>query len=315
MIVLGAIGRRAAALVPISALALGLAACGGTPDSEYVATHTIVGAADTTESRIVAEIYAAALSRTGVEVSTDLALGDRADAIRAVESGRVSVVPDHSGALIEFFQPGLPVVLTPAVGAPSVDGDPVAEQTYRLLASVLPEYLRVSDPALAEQQSALAMAAPLANKLGVSDIATLGRHCSTLTLGVEPGMLNQATVLRALAEKDGCTFGSVVQVASTEQAREKLAANEIQVAGTFVGAPGMAADGVTALRFPAGQLPAENVIPLFRQGSLGDPQIRALNTVAGELTTQELQEMVDAVDVGGRKIDDVVADWLAAHAV
>lgn len=302
-------------MVPISALAIGLVACGSTVDADYVATHPIVGAADTTQSRIVAEIYAAALRGAGAQITTDLAVGDRADAIRAVESGRVTIVPDHSGALIEFFQPGVPVVLPPPLDPAAQGAGAVAEQTYRQLASVLPEYLRVSDPALAEQQSALAMSTVTANALGVSTLAQLGPRCASMTLGVEPGMLNQETVLGVLAQADGCTFAKVVQVGSTEQAREMLVANEIQVAGTFVGAPGMAEDGVTALTFPVGQLPAESVIPLFRQGSLGDDEIRALNKVAGELTTEGLQDMVRAVDQDGRRIDAVVADWIVAHGI
>ena len=151
------LGRRLAIAAPIAAVAVGLTACGNsTIDGDTVATNAVVGSADTTQSRVVAEIYAAALRGTGKIVSTDLAVGDRADAIRALQSGRVSIVPEHSGALIEYLQPDAPVVLD--LTADSPDQDEVEAETYRQLSSVLPEYLRVADPALARQQPALAMA-------------------------------------------------------------------------------------------------------------------------------------------------------------
>lgn len=301
-------------LASISALALGLAACGGgVADGDYVATHTVVGSANTTPSRIVAEIYATALRGTGMALSTDLAVGDRADAIRALESGRVSLIPDHSGALIEYFQPSSPVVLAPPADADPLDKGVVAAETYRQLSSVLPEYLRVSDHSLAEQRPSLVMSTENANRLQIANIGDLGPQCTTLTLGVEPGMLSQATILNALAEADGCVFANVVQVDSIEQARTMLMSNAIQVLGTYAGAPGMDGSDVTTLSFPVGQLPTENVIPLFRQGSLDDDEIRALNKVAGELTTEDLQDMVSEVEAEGRPIGTVVADWAVAH--
>ncbi|WP_158506317.1 glycine betaine ABC transporter substrate-binding protein [Tomitella biformata] len=302
-------------MAPIVALTLGLAACGGgTIGGDFVATNAVIGSDDSTQSRITAEIYAAALRGTGKTVTTDLAVGDRADTLRALGSGRVSLVPDHSGALIDYFQPDARFTFSPPADAPVPDPAAVTEETYRQLSSVLPEYLRVADPALAQHQSALAMTAENASRLQISTVAELGPQCATMTLGVEPGMLDQAMALRSLAEVDQCQFARVVQVGSAAEAREKLAANEIQVAGTFVGAPGMDDDGVIALSFPVGQLPAQNVIPLFRNGELTDDEIRALNKVAGELTTEDLQDMVGQVDAGGSQIGTVVGDWLAAHS-
>lgn len=301
--------RKLAVAAPILALTLGLSACADDAEAGFDATHAVVGSSNATDSRIVAEIYAAALRGTGKAVTTDLAVGDRADAIRALEAGRLTVIPDHTGALIDYFQPGAPAA--PVTGPDAAET--VVAQTAERLSGVLPEYLRVSDPALAQQQPALALATAEANRLGVSTIAELGPHCGALRLGVEPGMLNQDLVLRSLADADRCAFAEVVQVGSAEDARAGLAADEIQVAGTAVGAPGLDQDGVTMLAFPAGQLPAENVIPLFRRGSLTDNEIRALNKVAGELTTEDLADMVAQVDSGGRPIDAVVGQWLSEH--
>lgn len=59
--------------------------------------------------------------------------------------------------------------------------------------------------------------------------------------------------------------------------------------------------------------PAANVLPLIRSGALTPDQVKALNVVAGELTTDELAEMEDAVRRGDVEPDRAASDWLAAR--
>lgn len=58
---------------------------------------------------------------------------------------------------------------------------------------------------------------------------------------------------------------------------------------------------------------AANVVPLMRSGVLSSAQVKALNVVAGELTTAELTEMREAVRSGERSPAEVAGDWLAAR--
>ncbi|MFD3810798.1 glycine betaine ABC transporter substrate-binding protein [Rhodococcus sp. NPDC058639] len=58
---------------------------------------------------------------------------------------------------------------------------------------------------------------------------------------------------------------------------------------------------------------AANVVPLIRSGALTPEQVKALNVVAGELTTDELAEMGDAVRRGDLEPDRAADDWLAAR--
>lgn len=59
--------------------------------------------------------------------------------------------------------------------------------------------------------------------------------------------------------------------------------------------------------------PARNVVPLMRSGALTTAQVKALNVVAGELTSDELAEMGDAVRSGELEPDRAAGDWLAAR--
>ena len=77
--------RKLAALAAVSALGLGLAACGGDPtEGEAAASDTIViGSGDFPEAEIIGQIYAQALEAGGVKVETKLATGPRETYVKA----------------------------------------------------------------------------------------------------------------------------------------------------------------------------------------------------------------------------------------
>ncbi|MFD4179566.1 glycine betaine ABC transporter substrate-binding protein [Rhodococcus sp. NPDC058514] len=62
-----------------------------------------------------------------------------------------------------------------------------------------------------------------------------------------------------------------------------------------------------------GSAPAQNVVPLIRNGVLTEDQVKALNVVAGELTSADLAQMGEAVRGGHRTAEQAAADWLAAR--
>ncbi|MBD0321766.1 MAG: hypothetical protein ICV72_00065 [Aldersonia sp.] len=201
-----AAARRAiSVLVPLMCLLP--AACGA--DTEFAHSSqpdVVVGSGDSSASEILAAIYAETLARSGSTVRTDLALGDRPQYLAALDAGRITLVPEQSGALLDYLNPN----------APATDSDDV----YAALNRSLPEDLSVSDYADAE-----------------------------------------------------------------------------------VGAPTRAETAV-----------AQNVLPLFRKGSLSDAETKRLNVVAGELTTGELAELVDAVNAG-RSARDAAREWLDLHGI
>jgi len=61
------------------------------------------------------------------------------------------------------------------------------------------------------------------------------------------------------------------------------------------------------------EVAAANVVPLIRGGALTPQQVEALNVVAGELTTDELIEMGDAVRRGDVAPEHAANEWLAAR--
>lgn len=325
--------RAAAAAAATLAVAVGLTGCKSTTalEQEYVSTDIVVGSGTSTESRIVAAVYADALRGTGIGVSTDLGVGDRFDYVRALQSGRISVVPDDTASLLAFFERAERTGALPAGGAPGdqaagadkAGGDTAATSQdagavgalEESLSMALPEYLRVSDAALAEREQTLIVDDATARRLGLHSLSDLAPHCADLRASLVVGLVSDAQVRDALERGFGCTFAGVAPAGTAADAAGAVADGSVQVAGVTNLAPAASSGRFTVLEDDRDAMPAGNLIPLFRAGSLGDAQIQALNTVAGELTGEDLATMVRQVDADGRSVPDVVGDWRAQHGV
>ena len=105
--------RTVAGLVTVLVAALGLTACGGGGGGDPLAggnsgsqspSDTItVGSANFPESQLLAEIYAAALTKAGVKVSKKLNIGSRETYIPALKDGSIDLIPEYSGVLLQYF--------------------------------------------------------------------------------------------------------------------------------------------------------------------------------------------------------------------
>src|SRR5215216_5610189 len=69
------------------------------------AAEIVVGSADITETKILAEIYSQALKAKGVQSSTKLGIGSREIYIKALQDQSISVVPEYTGNLLLNFDP------------------------------------------------------------------------------------------------------------------------------------------------------------------------------------------------------------------
>ena len=62
-----------------------------------------MGSANFTESQILAEIYAQALTAKGVTVEKRLNIGSREAYIPGLQDGSIDLIPEYSGVLLQYF--------------------------------------------------------------------------------------------------------------------------------------------------------------------------------------------------------------------
>lgn len=283
--------------VAVVALAAFTVSCGSADrDRTFV-----VGAGESAESRVLAEIYAGALARTGLPVRVRPDLGRRSDYLAALDAGVVDLVGEQTGDLLAALDSGS-TARTP-------------DDVVTALSRALPADLTVADPADGvDMRARLVVAADRAAVDGLDTVADLLPRCAETTAGlaVLPGLLRDATEVVV----HNCAFATLAPASDPVALRESLRSGALQ-AGLLTGPPELApgaTDGLTVLADEDYAIRAENIVPLLRGGLLDEVRMRKLNYVAGELTTAELVELIRAVEAGG-SAPELARRWLDQHGL
>ncbi|MEV0945722.1 ABC transporter substrate-binding protein [Rhodococcus sp. NPDC049939] len=278
------------------------ASCGvdrATPDeSAAPASQIVVGAGDSAESRILAEIYAGALRTTGASVSTAHGLGARTDYLGELDAGDVTVVPELTGELLRYYNPR--------------STETEQDDVFEALSRSLPQGLSVSDFASAEDRSVLAITPETSTRLSLTALEDLNPWCSTTTVVYAPSFEADA-----LAGLSGCSFAQTRMATDDAAAIAEVTAPEsadesVRLAGVTTASPDVAGADLVLLSDADHVFTAQNVVPLYRSGSLRESQVKAMNLVAGELTTADLADMIGQVRDGADSAG-VARIWLDAH--
>lgn len=267
-------------LAALGLVALVLSGCAGERPADSIA----VGAGPDPESQVLAHIYAGALRTAGaahVEVLDDPLAG--------LDSGDATVVPGFTGELLTTFEPSAKELSD--------------EDVYEALLAALPEGLTAGDYGPAEDKPALAVSEATADAWGDTDLTSLAGRCKGLTLGAGDGQhptgVGKCRLPRPLEFSDSAVLFNA------------LKAGQVEAVWTSTADPALPEDAVV-LSDETPLLRAENVVPLFRRNLLTEPQVLAINRIAGELDNDGLKDLRRAVADGAQPRQAAEA-WLAEH--
>ncbi|MFF0452635.1 glycine betaine ABC transporter substrate-binding protein [Nocardia africana] len=342
----GSVRVTARVLVAVTAATLAVACAHG----EGASTIT-VGAGDSAQSEVLAEIYAQALARAGTPTMVKKHLGLRADYLAALDAGTITLVGDTGGDLLTTFDssssatapdrataasvaqhhdPGPPVDMT--AGAPVTLEARYVGSVAEDLSRAVPEGLAVSDFADATDLRPQFALGPAAAARYPANAVDLAPHCGALTVGIAGGREldplrtppdPQRDVLTPLRTVYGCDITHHVAFPGDAELRTALRDGTVD-AGVFTSAVALLPGGSgetsagtdpAVVTDPAYAFRAQNVVPLLRQGALDQRQIKKLNYVAGELTTSDLATMVRRVRDEHASAADLARTWLDEHAL
>lgn len=247
-----------------------------------------VGTASDPQSQVLAHLYASALHGAGAVVHVDSV----ADPVAALDAGELTLVPGFTGRLLAVFAP-----------------DSTARsdrQVYWALAGALPEGLALGDYAMtAGDKPALAVTKATAGAWGGTDLSALVRHCSGLVLGGVTGVRAPTAVGR-------CMLPPLREFPDSAALFAALRADRLTAAWTSTADPSTPGDTVLLTDGRPALVRAENVVPLYRRNALTEPQLLAINQVAGVLDTDALVDMRRRVAQGAEP-QAVVAAFLEEH--
>jgi osmoprotectant transport system substrate-binding protein len=273
--------RRLLAAVLLT-IALLLAGCGDPlkgGGSGGTDGRIIIGASSVGETQLIAEIYAGALRQTGADVEVQPPAGSREVVVQALQDKSLTLVPDYSGNLLQYFDEKSAVTAPKAV--------------YAELPKKLPAGIEVLEQAPAQDTDQMVVTRRAAAG-GLRTVSDLGPRCKDFTFG-GPGEWPQRWKKKI---KDQ---GPVrLRVQEHRHHRRRRPGHHRGVAQRP--GPGrrpvqhhsrIKTNGFVPLRDDKNMFPAQNIVPLAAKGTLTRRQKDVLNRVSAALTTERLTKMDD----------------------
>lgn len=280
--------RHSTLLVAALVGGLTLSACGGDDpledgDAEQTAASgddaLVIGSANFPENVLLAEIYAAALTDAGVEVTTNLNIGNREAYMLGLEDGSIDLIPEYTGNLTLYLNES----------AEATESDAV----YAELQESLPDDLTVLEMAEAEDKDSVVVTQETADEFGLVSIADLAPHAPNMVLGGPAEWRDRFTGVPGLQEVYGLEFSSFRPLdAGSTLTVQALLNGQIDAGNIFSTDPAIAENDFVVLEDPEALFAAQNVVPLIATDKVTSEVEDALNTVSAGLTTENLTEMM-----------------------
>ncbi|MBK1785754.1 ABC transporter substrate-binding protein [Prauserella cavernicola] len=260
----------------------------------------IIGASDVGETLLLAQIYAGALRNAGAEnVTVRPPVGGREVVVKALEDRSLSLVPDYSGNLLQYFDD------TSEATTP--------EEVHAELEQKLPEQFEVLDQAPAENSDEVVIRKELADQ-GIRTVSDLAPRCKDLVFG-GPGQWADRWETK-IKDLYGCEFREIRTTDTGGPVTvEALRSDEVQVADLFSTSSTIRSNGFVALEDDKDMFPAQNIVPLVAKGTLTDREVRALNDVSAALTTEKLTDLNVEFTEEKRNPLDIAEDFLADNGL
>jgi osmoprotectant transport system substrate-binding protein len=280
--------RRPLALV--SAVSIGLLSACSSSHSGAGATATttgkaqpavVIGSANFPENEVLADIYADALRKAGVPVTTKLNIGAREVYFKEMENGTLNVFPEYNGALLDYLKPS-----TTAASTADVDA---------ALASALPASLEALKPAPAEDSDSVSVTQAFASAHHLSSIEDLKPIESQVTIGAAPEFQNRQAGLVGLRKLYGLNLKFKALDEAGPLTIAALNDGTVQAADIYTTDPAVAKYHFVALADPKHLFPAQNVIPIVNKSVATPTVVDTLNAVSAALTTADLVQLVSGV--------------------
>lgn len=278
--------------------ALTLASCGGGNRNALKVASKNFG-----ENIIVAEIYAAALERGGLQVERRMNLGSTQIATEAMVRGDIDVYPEYTGT-------GLIDVLHHA---------PVrsANQVYAIVKREYAQRYAITwlAPSPVNDSQALAVTATVADKLRLRSLSRCAVVASGLRLAAIPEFVSRADALPGLQQFYGGFNFKSVRTYTIGLQYDALVRGDADVATAFTTDSQIDTGHLVLLRDDKQFWPPYNIAPLVRDTALrAHPQLQAiLARVSPLLTDAAVRRFNTAYNVSHTDPAEIAQQFLREH--
>lgn len=260
----------------------------------------VVETASFGEAEVVGHIYGNALVRSGWRVTALPQSGTQDEVIESVVAGESTFTIGFTGELLRTFDRN----------STAVRGDEV----YADMMAALPEGVTAADPAPAEDAPVYVVTRHTSESRGLRAMSDLAGRCGEFTLGAREEALADRELSSAVGSTYDCGFGRRVALGPNPRAVfEALRAGEIGVGLVQSADPVLHPEDMVTLDDDDNAVLAQNLVPVFRKGSLSEDQLALVNRISGELTTDDVRELLLGIEFGSATPVSLANYWLDSH--
>ena len=276
----------------------------------YSGGPIIIGSQQYYSNEIIAELYAQMMEKTGLSVTRQYQIGQREVYLPELEAGKIHVIPEYGGNLLEYYSKTSASGSPTAATASRTAGDTASIQDTLL--RTLPHSLTVLNPAEATDQDSLTVtkATAQAHSLtSIGDLASLGRP---ITIAANSEFTTRPYGPKGLK----AVYGVDASVTPVEDSGgpltvKALTDGTVDVADIYSSDPAIGAKDLVILSDPQMLILPQNVTPLV-SASLPAIAATAINRVSALLTPDELRSL-NQRSTGEKLSSKVIAtDWLTS---
>jgi osmoprotectant transport system substrate-binding protein len=252
----------------------------------------VIGSQAYYSNEIIAEIYAQALEDAGFEVERKFNIGQRDAYLPELENGTVSLFPEYTGNLLQFYVPD-----TEATSSDDV---------YAELQDSLPEGLTVLDQSPATDQDSYNVTSEFAEENNLTTIESLADATVPLKLGGNAELAERPYGPTGLKDDYGV---DVEFTATGDTTVEDLLAGTVNIANVYSADPRIQTENLVTLEDPDGLFLASNVVPLVST-DVADEIADVINAVSAKLTPEGLVALNVESTVDEESPDAIATKWL-----
>ena len=280
----------------------------------YSGGPIIIGSQQYYSNEIIAELYAQMMEKTGLSVTRQYQIGQREVYLPELEAGKIHVIPEYGGNLLEYYSKtsasGGSTAATATATPSRAAGHTATIQDA--LPRTLPHSLTVLNPAEATDQDSLTVtkATAQAHSLtSIGDLASLGR---SVTIAANSEFATRPYGPKGLK----AVYGVDASVTPVEDSGGPLSVKaltdgSVDVADIYSSDPAIGVKDLVILSDPQMLILPQNVTPLV-SASLPAIAVTAINRVSALLAPDELRALNRRSTGEGLSSKVIATDWLTS---
>ncbi|EEH64719.1 ABC transporter, substrate-binding protein, QAT family [Gleimia coleocanis DSM 15436] len=288
-------------------LATGLAACGNSnpladpnkkkPMADDKNRPLVIGSSKYYSSGIIAEIFAQVLESKGIAVDRQFNIGARAVFLKEFEDGKIDLMPEYAGNLLQYYKADDPAVST--------------EEIKAALPGALPKGIRVLDLAEATDQDSYCVTDMFSINNGIGSLEDLAKLGRPIRLAGNSELADRPYGPKGLKEKYGLDVELVpVEDGGGPLTVKALKDGTVDIANIFSADPQIDKEGLVPLMDPKHLIVTQNITAIASDrvpAEVGE----AVNMVLAKLDQAAILGINSKSVIDQQAAEQIAADWIA----